>query len=106
MTRQEQIEIAAQNSNAEALTWSHFIKGAQWADANPAEEIVEAAARFAIDKNKALAQKLAIAVEALRKIEAPDKTPRAEFFDWLNAWRNTTKLMARHALEKIDNTRG
>lgn len=47
--------------------------------------------------------KLAIAVEALRKIEAPDfAQPNTRVDDWLNAWRNTTKLLAREALEKIE----
>ena len=46
--------------------------------------------------------KLAIAVKALRKIEMPDTAPhRADLSDWLNAWRNTTKIIARRLLKRL-----
>lgn len=106
MTRKEQIEKAAMKDQCAMLTMfpDAFKRGAEWADQNPTIESQWGKTYIALCKQGAeIEMKLAIAVEALRKIEAPDKEPpRADLSDWLNAWRNTTKIMARQALEKIE----
>lgn len=99
-TRKQQIAEAAEAYEPNGpfyKTRDAFKEGAKWADANPKQTTNE------VLEHTNISISLAIAVEALRKIEGPDKTPRdVELFDWMNAWRNTTKIMAREALEKIE----